>query len=237
MVAGERYRKSELDLDRALDRIAKGFERSLEARVNAAGTTATTSAMLPILLLLVAPVGGLIAGVTMPQLWPVAGGFAVFGVLGLLLPFARSVPKIEPLSCVTLDTKLSVGGSTQQVNAQLFLPVQGQPRRVYSVIGDEWRSFEKTMYVKSEAEGDPIVVHRLEAGGQPFDAAEQPRLERVELWLPGGSTSEGVRVEQVHLLRHGKGGFRLWQGDPPAVGAAPTWTANRMKDGPVIYFP
>jgi hypothetical protein len=91
--------------------------------------------------------------------------------------------------------------------------------------------------VKAEGDGDRIVVHRLQAGGQPLDAAEEARLEQVELWRPGGSVSEGVRVEQVHLLRHGKGGFRAWQGEPPAVGTAPTWMANRMGDRPIIFFP
>ncbi|MBW2529116.1 MAG: hypothetical protein JRI23_33370 [Deltaproteobacteria bacterium] len=48
----------------------------------------------------------------------------------------------------------------------------------------------------------------------------------------------GVRAETVQLLRHGEGGFRLWRGDePPAPGATPSWTANRMKDRPLIYFP
>lgn len=237
IVVGSRYRRSELDLDRALDGVAKSFERSLESRLSTAGTTMMVSAFTPMVLMLVAPVAGLIAGVTMPELWPVAAGCAVFAVIALILPATRRLPKIEPLSYVAVDTELSVGGSTQQVNAQLFVPTREGLRRVYSIIGDERRSFELSMYVKPEPGGDPIVVHKLTAGGQPLDASEQDRLEPVELWLPGRSRSEGVRVEQVHLVRHRKSGFRLWQGDRPTPGTAPTWTANRMKDRPIIYFP
>lgn len=238
MVTGERYRRSVLDLDRALDRTAKGFSRSLERRLSAAGTAAMVSAMAPIALLLVVPVAGLIAGVTMPELWPIAAGCAVFGLVGLLLPWFRRVPKIEPLTCVALETKLNVGSTIQQVNGQLHVPMDGRPPRIYSLIGDQSRTFERTMYVDEEGERrDRIVVHELVPGGQPLAEAEQPRLIRAELWQPGSSMSEGVDVQTVYLVRHRKGGFRLWQGEPPTVGQPPQWTANRMKDRPIIYFP
>ncbi len=88
---GENYRKSELDLDRSVDRIAAEFDRSLEARVKSADRMMSISVFTPIALLLIAPVGGLLAGVTKPELWPIAGGLAVFAAIGLVLPESSPV--------------------------------------------------------------------------------------------------------------------------------------------------
>ena|GEM_PF-6155016 len=60
---------------------------------------------------------GFLAGVTKSDLWPIAGGAAVFAVVGLGLLALRRLPKSEPLSCTTVGTELSVGGGVQTVNA------------------------------------------------------------------------------------------------------------------------
>ncbi len=235
MVVGEHYRRAELNLDRALDAIAKTFERSLETELRGANRAMMISVFTPILLLVVGPLVGVFIGVSMPGLWPLAAAALIFCVVGLFLPTRRKLPKIEPLSCVALGTKLSVVGShPRQVNGQLLLPIQNQFPRVYNIIGDADGSFEMTMYLETDAVGSKPTVHRLTAGGKALDPGEESRLEMVELWLPGISTNEGVRVETVCVLRQRKAGFRLWRGGRATAGAVPTWTAGRMKERPLF---
>jgi hypothetical protein len=237
IVAGECYSRSQRDLNRALDGIASRFERTLDIRLRSIQRSMIFSGLAPVIPLIVGPIFGLLTGVVAPMLWPLTGASVLFAMVAMLLLRSRQLPRIEPLCCLSLGTKLRVGGiSTLKVTGQMFIPVQGEPQRVYSILGSGKDFDELILYVKPEPGPDWKTVHELKAGGEPLNAADMDRLEQVQLWVPGEGEDGEVRVEQVHLLSRGKSSLRVWRGERPDIGQAPIWTASRIKDPPMVFF-
>jgi hypothetical protein len=235
IVAGEKYRRSELNLDRAVGRMASSFDRSLATRAELAGKISLVGSLLPVGLLMVVPVFGLLVDLTVPALWIVPPALALIAVLSWLLASIRKLPAIDPLEALTLEAKLHAGGTEREVNGQLMLAKSdGQPQ-VFSLIGDRGGEGELMMLVQREGKRVRTEVFRVQAGGPPLAAEELEHLQPGELRRPARVQIEGIRVDSVRALRQ-KGSLRIW-GETASPGDVPLLTAQRMKDAPIIFLP
>ena len=234
IVAGEKYRRSELNLDRAVGRMASSFDRSLAARAELAGNISLVGSLLPVGLLLVVPVFGLLVDMTAPALWILPPGLALVAVLSWILASIRKLPAIDPLEALTLEAKLHAGGTEREVNGQLMLSrADGQPE-VFSLIGDRRGIGELMMRVQREGTRVRKDVFRVQSGGAPLVSEELGQLQPGALRRTALVQIEGIRVDTVHVLNQ-NGHIRIWT-QPASPGDVPLLTAQHMKDAPIIFM-
>lgn len=234
LVVGERYQKSELDVDRALLTLGERFGGALDARASLAAKTSLFGALFPVGLLIFGLPLGAVLGAAFPALWVLPVALWVLAALAALLVTTRRIPNVEPIDCLVLESEATVGSHPMKVNAQLLVGEPGAARVAAHFFGNEPRSFDLAAFVDTSGKRWRTTSWEIATGGTPLEPEAVPKLEPAELRQPGATLKEGVKVDVARLARQ-DGGFRIWLSPAPAAGEVPAFTLSKRGQDLMVY--
>ena len=208
LVITGRYLKAHKSAERAIDDMARAFDRNLRSRIEAGDRVAMAGGVIPFFLLFVGPAVGL-ALPGQARLWIVPGVAIGLAVVAALVARLRRLP-IEPLELLTLGQKVYVrehSNPNRKVCAQLVGPIG-----TVSILGHSLDDAQLAV-ATSRRHGDlQVVVYQVTRPQHDLAHGEREQLVAAEIWEP--SPDGPPSIQQVWLLITSSG-WRTLLGDAP----------------------
>jgi len=177
LVIGNRYLRSENDLDSALDGLAKRFDEDLKARIETGNKIGLASGVAPCFLLFAGIIGTFTPG--LPTLWLVPGITAVLAVAFAVLAKRRRLP-VEALELLTIGDKVALEGKPdirRRVCGQLVLD-----SGTVSLLGKKADTADWGIATHRRDGVLHTEVYQVAPGTAAVSEQERTRLVNTDLW-------------------------------------------------------